>query len=830
MYAWLEERCSALPGFKIERSLVLATFSAGSGAVLADLDAAVPAIATHPLLSAATAAAAPVTVVLPDGAAGDGDAPSADLTVAGRPAGDDGSPGGASPSPAARSAQPATGTGAAAGDHAAAMPSLKAGESRRLAVVGRLGPRGATVRQVRPPVEVDPRDELLVLDLDPAQQAAVAAAMRGDDVVIEGPPGTGTTHTLAATVAALAAAGRRVLVVGPRRASVDALLVAARRGRHLRPRARPAGRRRRPGGDRGDVDDGRDPHRAAVGAAASDDAAAHGCAARPAARRPGRPAGRERCCGATEGGRARQPDPVHSISSVQPAPGVTADGACVSRRRCCVPRAGCSTARWRHCTSRGTRGWSRPTTRWSRSRSSAGGRRRRAPASGCRTTSCTQLDAVTRERLRVHLHAAAAAGAFTLSRVDTRWYDAAVTTEEEAQAALDAALTLRANLERARGAMDAVTADAGLQRAQHAAGWLPLLDVLLRVRATVDVMTPAVYEAPLDELVQRDRAALDARQRRPHPPRAAPAAAAGAGAGAARRPPRGPARRPACGAQNQLARWEELSADGEGPRVVVGLSDAAASVSRVTQALDVLAAVFEGTDTPDPRYMPLDDLERRVFDLAGDAKSILGQPRRATLISGLHAGRAGRAGRRPARSQGGAGRHRRRAGPGVVDVGAGVGDPLGPAAGAALRGRASRQASAELRASETAYIYAGAGRVRDGGAGAGRRRCWRRARTRCGCCGRSCTGTTGRRGLPDLVRGAGDVLAALCPVWVMSPDTVASCLPPASVGTEPPVDVVVVDDAITWRCRRWWRRCRAGRQVVVAGDRRRRRRRWTARR
>ena len=76
-----------------------------------------------------------------------------------------------------------------------------------------------------------------------------------------------------------------------------------------------------------------------------------------------------------------------------------------------------------------------------------------------------QLDAVSRERLRVHLHAAAAAGAFTLSRVDTRWYDAAVTTEEEAQAALDAALTLRANLERARGAMDG-----GDRRRRAAAG------------------------------------------------------------------------------------------------------------------------------------------------------------------------------------------------------------------------------------------------------------------------------------------------------------------------------------------------------------------------
>src|SRR5262249_49599594 len=51
VYEWLEEHCAGLAGFRIERSLVVATFSAGSGAVLADLDAAAQAIAGHDLLS-----------------------------------------------------------------------------------------------------------------------------------------------------------------------------------------------------------------------------------------------------------------------------------------------------------------------------------------------------------------------------------------------------------------------------------------------------------------------------------------------------------------------------------------------------------------------------------------------------------------------------------------------------------------------------------------------------------------------------------------------------------------------------------------------------------
>src|SRR4029453_18357842 len=62
-----------------------------------------------------------------------------------------------------------------------------------------------------------------VLDLDPEQRSVVAAALAGEDVAVEGPPGTGLTHTLAACVAGLAEQGRRVLVLTPYRGSADAL-------------------------------------------------------------------------------------------------------------------------------------------------------------------------------------------------------------------------------------------------------------------------------------------------------------------------------------------------------------------------------------------------------------------------------------------------------------------------------------------------------------------------------------------------------------------------------------------------------------------------------
>ena len=59
----------------------------------------------------------------------------------------------------------------------------------------------------------DPRSELLVLDADSTQRAAIDAARADADVVITTPPGTGATQTVANALATLAAQGRRVLLV-----------------------------------------------------------------------------------------------------------------------------------------------------------------------------------------------------------------------------------------------------------------------------------------------------------------------------------------------------------------------------------------------------------------------------------------------------------------------------------------------------------------------------------------------------------------------------------------------------------------------------------------
>ncbi len=68
------------------------------------------------------------------------------------------------------------------------------------------------------PIDLEQR---LVLPADDAQSRAVQRAIRGDSFIIQGPPGTGKSQTITNVIAALVAAGKRVLFVCEKRAAID---------------------------------------------------------------------------------------------------------------------------------------------------------------------------------------------------------------------------------------------------------------------------------------------------------------------------------------------------------------------------------------------------------------------------------------------------------------------------------------------------------------------------------------------------------------------------------------------------------------------------------
>ncbi|HWS32092.1 MAG TPA: DUF3320 domain-containing protein [Actinoplanes sp.] len=78
-------------------------------------------------------------------------------------------------------------------------------------------PIGADEIDVRTP----PEDVPLVLDADAAQRACVAAACEGHSFVVDGPPGTGKSQTIANMIGALTYAGKRVLFVSEKASALD---------------------------------------------------------------------------------------------------------------------------------------------------------------------------------------------------------------------------------------------------------------------------------------------------------------------------------------------------------------------------------------------------------------------------------------------------------------------------------------------------------------------------------------------------------------------------------------------------------------------------------
>jgi hypothetical protein len=94
--------------------------------------------------------------------------------------------------------------------------------------------------------QLDPAEELLILDADASQLDVIQALRAGRSVVVHAPPGTGVTQTVANTAAAVAADGKSVLVVAQDATELDDLaarlhgvglgdlLVRVREGAHHR--------------------------------------------------------------------------------------------------------------------------------------------------------------------------------------------------------------------------------------------------------------------------------------------------------------------------------------------------------------------------------------------------------------------------------------------------------------------------------------------------------------------------------------------------------------------------------------------------------------------
>ena len=731
VYRRLQERCADIPGFKIERVLAVAALTAGSGAVMADLADASPAIVVHPLLGRVTREEAAAEVRT-------------------------------TPYPAWEA--PATG-------------GLQ--------------------------VDPDPRSELLPLDLDLAQHRAVDAAVAGEHVALEGPPGSGLTHTLAAIAATLAAQGRRCLVVTPRRASADAFIA----------RLAAAGLADLVLDLQDGVGDRTSIHETLFHALEGTLSGQALAATDP------RPNFEEQLNATLRDSRAQLEASVAALHEVREPWGVSAYTAMSTLADLMArPPAPRTTVR----LSRGV---------------------------------LARLDDGERDRLRGVIREAGKCSAFTSGIRDTPWFDAKVSSSAAARAAMEEARAAGDGLGRARRDMTALAAAAGLTPATTASGWRPQLDLLLGVRATLDRLTPAVFEHPVDDLLAAltpdggdngmlARRALRRRARSFVRPGVHVPDLRGALAKAA----------------VERGLWQRMSSGGR-PRVPTGLADAQAAVESVTAALAALdgvlapavaavrpvqqpltppaaaqppaaamppgatqppaiseqLAISGGTASAGLAGLPLEWLERLLSALVDDEAGLREQPRRTVLLTELR-----QAGLDALVSDLRARRLSGDAAAAELDLAwwAGVLEAVVAADPrlAGHDGRTLRRAGAHFRLADCAHVREGARHVRRRVTLAAERFCaehpdqvrWLQAEV-----------VRGHRSRwpEDMLAQAHDVVAALKPVWVMSPDAVARLLPPARL--EPVVDAVLVDDAGHVALPEVAAAMARGAQVIVAGDRRR---------
>src|SRR5205085_3152768 len=68
---------------------------------------------------------------------------------------------------------------------------------------------------------VPPQQSAHILDADSSQQAAIEAVKRGAKLVLDAPPGTGKSQTIANLIAEYLAAGKTVLFVSEKTAALD---------------------------------------------------------------------------------------------------------------------------------------------------------------------------------------------------------------------------------------------------------------------------------------------------------------------------------------------------------------------------------------------------------------------------------------------------------------------------------------------------------------------------------------------------------------------------------------------------------------------------------
>lgn len=396
-------------------------------------------------------------------------------------------------------------------------------------------PRLGDVPDIPEDLDAEAADDPSVLDSDRAQRRAIAAARQGHSFVIDAPPGTGRTQTIANIVADRLGRGGTVLVLAehaPALADLRRRLSATGLGdRVLTLRETPSGARAMATQLRASLPEDRG------AAAVAQEAEADTTSA------------------LVEAGRL-----LAEHQAVMHEPHPPWDVALVHGQEALTELA------------------ARP----------------RPPLSHVRLGSqtLTELLPARRDQVVADLVRAAEIGAWQRGRTDDPWYGARLADEEEAARA--EAIVQRlvgGELSQARQEVARVCGVAGLPEPLNLKQWAQALDLMGQAHETLDVFRPEIYESALEELA----AAVD-RDTDPRPSAVARARAKRQIRALLRpgAPPADLAER-VIAARDQWAAWESLAGRAARPAAVAGWQECAEAFERIDADLTWLGQVLRET-------------------------------------------------------------------------------------------------------------------------------------------------------------------------------------------------------------------------------------------
>ncbi len=606
------------------------------------------------------------------------------------------------------------------------------------------------------PADADPAHELLILDADSTQQSAIDAVRSGAHLVIKGPPGTGKSQTIANLIATLAGEGKRVLFVAEKRAAIDAVLSRL---------------------DRVglsdlvlDAYDGASNKRRLAqefGAALE----------RGALTREPDTAGIERTLVQARTTLVEHAEALHAIREPWGVSAHQAQEAIATLGAAAHP----------------------PTSRVR-----------------VRGEALLALDRRRVEELARQLTEAASLGAWSTDEGTDPWFGARLPTSQDAVRAADITNRLsQGQLQDVEQTMHEVFAEVRLPQVDRVADWGTVLQSVSRVRDTLEVFRPEVFDIPLGELVA---ATADKHERE----------ASGASLGRMARwrlrrqarsllrpgPPPPDLHAALVDAQLQRTSWQQMAGAGGRPELPVDLDRARTAYASLVDDLTWLGERLGPTAAGgDLLGTVLPDLQQRMTELAASPERLTIVPQVLGALDAL-----------------------REAGLGaLVDDLARRGVPADDVAGelefawwtslsedlivrdpryGAHDGAQLQRVVADYVAADHAHLRASADRVR---AGAGRKlRDVLADHPEQEALVRAEAGKSRRhRPLRELLPKAGETLTAAKPAWAMSPLVVASVLPPGRW-----FDVVIFDEASQIPPAQAVSAISRAHQVVVAGDER----------